>query len=67
MKGFSGFCLAKNGTCYFKKVDYNLRPEHTKPNPNAEGIWIWVRKGPEEVAVMDGPNWVKVPGHDIAG
>ena len=40
---------------------------HTKPNPNAAGIWIFVRPGPAEIAQQDGPKWVKVPGYDIAG
>ena len=40
-KGYNGFCLAKNGHCYFKKVDYKLASEHTKPNKGAHGIWIF--------------------------
>ena len=37
------------------------------PSPIAEGFWIWKKKGPEDIAVEDGPNWIKVPGYDIAG
>lgn len=71
-RGWSGFCLGKDGTgaakrCYFKKVNYALAPEHPKPSVHVDGIWILSAPGPTDVAQPDGPNWTKVPGYDIAG
>ena len=66
-RDFNGFTLDKIGACTFKKLP-GLTPQQTKDNSkNVDGIWVWIKQGPESLAVDDGSNWIKVPGYDIAG
>ena len=55
-KGYNGFCLAKNGHCYFKKVVYKLASEHTTPNKGVNGIWIFEWSDPSSLAAVLNPT-----------
>ena len=63
-KGWSGVTLAKNGTAYFKKSYYHLKPACCRLNPHVEYIYIYGIHTPIQAA---GGRWQKFDGLDIAG